>query len=536
MQEEFEEQQAQKPDYREYWALARRRYWYFLVPFFLGWAVVFAGSWFLKPLYRSGTLILVQKPSVPQQIVPTNISTNLQDQLNNMTQQILSRTRLLQIIEKLNLYPRERARRSPDAVVEHMRQDISIELVRSTDLQVTAFNVYYLSENPWLAQQVTKELTDLFISENLEARRQQSENTTRFIESQLDEARKNLAAQEARLRSYKDQYLGELPGQLQSNLQILSGLQAQLQGEQDALSRAKQHNVYLESLLSQYQTLAGSVSSGSASVPVGLPAVDQELDRLRAQLADLSSHYTERHPDVRKLKDQIAKTEKMKERITADLKAKAANSQNTVGESADFDYSDPKQMAPVVEVRSQLQSNQLEIANRQNAIRNLEAKVGEYQNRLNRTPVREQQLADITRDYDQSRASYDKLLQQRNDSEVAENLEKQQQSETFRRIDPPNLPVKPYSPNRLKIAGMAIAIGLVLGLVSAGGAEFVDDHIYSETELKKFLPAAVIAEIPSVVTPDEKRSQRKKVWVDSITACVVMMMMLAGTAVAYLTR
>jgi polysaccharide biosynthesis transport protein len=536
MQEELEQQQAEKLEYREYWALARRRYWYFLAPFFLGWAVIFAGSWFLKPMYRSGTLILVEKPSVPQQYVPTNISTNLQDQLNNMTQQILSRTRLLQIIEKLNLYPKERASRSPDVVVEHMRKDISIELVRSTDLQVTAFNVYYLSENPWLAQQATKELTDLFIFENLEMRRQQAENTTRFLASQLEEARKSLAAQEARLRSYKDEYLGELPGQLQSNLQILSGLQTQLEGEQDALSRAKQQNAYLESLLSQYQRLAGSVSSGSENVPVGLPAIDQELDRLRAQLADLSSHYTERHPDVRKLKDQIAKTERMKERITADLKAKAANPQNTEGESAVSDYSDPKQMAPVVEVRSQLQGNQLEIANRQNAVRNVEAKIGEYQARLNRTPVREQQLADITRDYDQSRANYDKLLEKRNESEMAENLEKQQQDETFRVIDPPNLPGKPYSPNRLKIAGMAIAIGLILGLVSAGGAEFLDDRIYKETELKKFLPAAVIAEIPPVVTPDEGKSQRREVWVAAITACVVMMMMLAGTAVAYLKR
>jgi len=534
MQEDFEEQQTQKTDYREYGALARRRYWYFLVPFFLGWAAVFAGSWLLKPMYRSGTLILVEKPSVPQQYVATNIATDLQDQMNNMTQQILSRTRLLEIIEKLNLYPNERARKSPDAVVERMRKDITIELVRSTDLHVTSFNIYYLSENPWLAQQATKELTDLFISENLETRRQRAESTTHFLETQLDEARSSLATQEERVRRYKDQYLGELPGQLQSNLQIFSGLQTQLQGEQDALARAKQQNAYLESLLSQYRTLTGSLSSGSGSIPLGLPAIDQELDRLRAQLADLSSHYTERHPDVRKIKDQIAKTERMRDRITADLKTKAATPENTNGEDFVSPDSDYKQTAPIMEVRSQLQANQIEIANRQNAIRNLEAKIGEYQARLNRTPVREQQLADISRDYDQSRANYDKLLEKKNQSEMAENLEKQQQGQTFQMIDPPNFPGRPYSPNRFKIACIAIVIGLVLGLVTAGGAEFLDDRIYSEVELKKLLPAAVIAEIPPVISPHEEKSQQREIWLAGLAACLVFIMMVAGTAVAYL--
>src|SRR5215472_1058073 len=536
MQEAFDDKPAEQLDFKEYWALARRRYWYFIIPFFVGWVVVFTVGWLLPPVYRSGTLILVEEPSVPQQYVVSNVSSNIQERLNNITQQILSRTRLVKIIEKLDLYPKERAHKTADDVVERMRKDIEIELVRSSeDRQVTAFNIYYLSRDPRLAQQVTSELTNLFITESLEARQQQSENTTHFLETQLEDARRSLAEQEQRLRKYKDQYLGELPGQLQSNIQILAGLQTQLQQEDDALGRAKQQNAYLESLLSQYRTVEASANSGTTNAPVGLPAIDQELDRLRAKLADLSSHYTDRHPDVRKLKEQIAKTEGMKERMTADLRAKAAAPPVAdVAKPEVPDYADGKIMSPVVEVRSQLKANQIEITNRQRSIKDLEGKIGEYQAHLNRTPVREQQLADITRDYDQSRANYESLLAKKNQSEMATNLEKQQQGETFRMIDPPSLPSKPYSPNRIKLACMALFAGLVLGLLCAGGTEFLDDRVHSEAALKKLLPAQVIAEIPPVVTVTDEKSSRRAAWAAALTAGLVLMMMSAGTAFTFL--
>ncbi len=128
-----------------------------------------------------------------------------------------------------------------------------------------------------------------------------------------------MAEQEEKVREFKVRHPGDLPTQLGSNLQILSGLQNQLQTEEDALNAAKQQNVYLQSLLNQYRTLQKTSKTGEGA-PVGLPAINDELDKLKAQLADLSSHYTDRHPDVRKLKDQIARTEKMRDQIIADLK------------------------------------------------------------------------------------------------------------------------------------------------------------------------------------------------------------------------
>ena len=355
MVEDFSEEQApQQLDWARYLGLLSRRRWYLILPFFLGWFAVWSISWFLPSIYRSGTLILVEQPTVSQQYVVSNVASDLQSRLDSLTQQVLSRTRLLRIIEKLNLFPKERHKLNLDEMVELMRKNIQIELVRSPEHdQLTAFNIYFSADNPYVAQQVTTELTNILISENLEVRQQQSEDTTSFLQSQLDEARRTLAAQEARVRAFKDQHLGELPGQLQSNLQILSGMQTELQGEQDSLGRAKQQNAYLESLIGQYRSMAHNpkvVAASPAAVSGGLPAVDQELSRLKAQLAELSSRYTDRHPDVRKVKDQIAKTERMKAQLEAELAKKSADL------PADKNPDGGKDVASM-EVESQLKAN-----------------------------------------------------------------------------------------------------------------------------------------------------------------------------------
>jgi len=143
-------------------------------------------------------------------------------------------------------------------------------------------------------------------------------------------------------------------------------------------------------------------------------------------------------------------------------------------------------------------------------------------------------LADITRDYDQSRANYESLLAKKNQSEMATNLERQQQGETFRMIDPPSLPSKPYSPNRFKLACIALFAGLMLGLVCAGGTEFLDDRVHSEAALKKLLPVEVIAEIPRVVTVTDEKSSTRATWAAALTAGLVLIMMFAGTAFTFL--
>ena len=536
MVDDLEEKGLKGFDLQHYLDVARRRHLQFLIPLLLGWLVVWGASWIIPPSYRSGTLILVEQPTMPKDYVTPNVNDDLQDRLRSITQQILSRTRLLHIIDRLNLYADSHGRLTPDDKVERMRKDIDeIELVHDREGRVSSFYVSYSSHDPHLAQKVTSELTNLFISENLEVRQQQSEDTTKFLEGQMETARKTLSDQEEKIREFKGQHVGELPAQVGSNLQILAGMQSQLQTEEDALNTAKQQRVYLETLVNQYRSLQGSPKT-AGGMTESLPALDEELDKLRAQLAGLSSHYTDRHPDVRKLKEQIAKTEKMRNQIAPDLKAKALAAQVDPNAAASTpDAADIRDASsPMVQLEGQLQANRVEIANREHGIVELKAKVTDYQARLNQEPVREQQLSDLTRGYEQSKANYDELLKKKNESAMATSMELLQQGERFRIIDPPSFPQKPDFPNRLKFCGIGLGVGLLLGVVVAGGFEMMDDHLYSEKEIKDLIPVAIISEIPAILNLSDQQDRKRKMWLGWAMAGLVFATILVGSAFSYL--
>src|SRR5580658_1969369 len=533
MVDELVDEKSEGLNLQHYLGVVRRRHLHFLVPLFLGWIIVWGVSWVLPPRYLSSTLILVEQPTMPKDYVTPNVNDDLQERMQSITQQILSRTRLLHIIDEFKLYAGGHAQRSPDQKVEMMRKDIVIDLVRDERNRITAFNVTYSSRNPSTAQQVTSELTDLFINENLEVRQQQSEDTTQFLETQLEAARKSLSDQEQRIREFKGQHVGEMPGQLASNLQILQGLQSQLQNEEDALNTARQQHVYLQTLADQYRALQGSPKSADGTA-TGLPALDQELEKLKAQLADLRSHYTDLHPDVRKVKDQIAQTEKMRDQLLAGLNTgdganAGANAANAANPSAD-----PAQFSLLAPIQSQLRSNQLEITNREHSVTTLKAKVDDYQGRLNQEPIREQQLADLTRGYEQSQANYDDLLKKKNESKMATSMELLQQGERFRIVDPPSLPIKPDFPNRLKFCGIGLGVGLALGVLFAGAFEMMDDRIYDEKGFAKLLPVAVISEIPAIASPEDELRERRLFWLGWAVAGLVSATILVGSALSYL--
>jgi len=521
---------------RKQWDLLCRRRWWLALPAFGIWTVVWAVAWFLPALYRSETVILVEQQKVPEQYVVSNVASDLQERLQSMTQQILSRTRLLKIMDEFELYPKLRARLTQDELVDQMRKDIQIDLVQAPTnaRELTAFKIAYLSADPRVAQRVTEELTSLFIAENLKARQEQSEQTTQFLDSQLEEARTNLADQEGRLREFKSRYLGELPEQVQSNVQILAGLQARLQQETDALSQAKQQGVYLESLLNQWRSLESDISAGRSGNAQTPPALDQELASLRGQLADLSSHYTEKHPDIRKLKEQIARTERLKQQMEAQMTAGKAAAEASDGELHPSNYADLQAMSPRLQLESQLKANRLEIQTRQRNIEDLKRQNDQYQSRLNLTPVREQQLAGLSRDYEQSRKNYEGLLAKRDQSEMATNLEKRQGGEQFRVLDPPNLPQKPYSPNRLKLSLIGLVAGILTGLSLTAGAEAADDRIYSQDDVTRIIAAPLLVEIPPLLTRHEEREGQRRLWMERLIMSAMVVMTSAGFLATYI--
>ena len=524
-----ENKQPETPGLRHYFDILRRRQLLFVVPFFLGWLAMWGASWVLPPQFKSGTLILVEQPAMPKEYVVPNVSENLQERLQSITQQILSRSRLLHIVEELNLYPKERVRVSPDEIVDRMRKNIDVELVRGADNRITAFNISYSANDPHIAQEVTSKLTNLFINENLEVRQQLSEGNTKFLEGQLETARQGLEAQEEQIRQFKAQHVGQLPDQLGSNLQILGGMQQQLHAETQALNTTKQQRVYLETLLGQYRAVGGGKNKDSDIPLVGVAAIDDRLEKLKAQLAEMSSTYGDKYPEVLIVKDQIARAEAERAKILESPKPVANKPAETAGYEAAT--KGPSSMA---QLQGQLQANQIEIQSREQAIASLNAKIDEYQARLNQEPIREQQLSDLTRGYDQSKASYDSLLKKKNDSAMATSMELLQQGERFRIMDPPSLPLKPSFPNRFKFCGMGLLVGLVLGagLVSV---EMIDDRVYTEVELRKLLsPMTVLSELPLVYDDADEQSRQRKERLGWAAAALVLVAIVAGSAVSYL--
>jgi polysaccharide chain length determinant protein (PEP-CTERM system associated) len=413
-----------------------------------------------------------------------------------------------------------------------MRKDIDIELVRDQGQQeISAFTIAYTASSPRVAQQVTRELTDLFINENNKVRQEESQDTTDFIAKQLDDAQASLAQQDSQVQKFESEHEGTLPTQQASNLQILAGLQQQLQNDQEALDTAKQQRVYYQAMLAEERAnptkvKATDANGAAAGGTTDLAAIDEQLEKMRTQLADLSTRYTDKYPDIISLKSQIAKTEALRNSLAASQKQHSA--------AMPPGTPDPTLSEPARQMQSQLQANELEIKNRESAVAALNSKIADYQGRLNSEPMTEQALADLNRGEEQSKKNYDDLLKKKNDSEMATDMERNLQGERFSLLDPPSLPVKPDFPNRLKFCAMGIGVGFALGLAVVGGFELTDDRLYSEREIKALLPMAVISEVPEVVSAVDEQKTKRKAVIGWATTGIVLVVILAGSAFSYI--
>jgi protein tyrosine kinase modulator len=495
----------------EYWAMAKRRRWYIILPAFVCWAVAWAGSWLVQSTYQSDALILVEQQKVPEQYVVPNVTVNLQDRLQSMTQQILSRTRLQSTVNRFHLYETRRQglfARAEDPI-EQMRNDIKIELVEAPGHpgQLTAFKIRYSASSPQLAQQVNSELTSLFIDENLKSQQQLSESTTSFLQTQLAGARSKLEEQEAKVRAFKAQHFGNLPTQVETNVQILSGLQTQLQSTQHAIDAANQQKLYLESLQQEYQRVQASLDSGG-STDTSPDTLNTDLVDAREKLQEARTRYTEDHPDVVKLKEKVAKLAKLKEDTDAAIAATAKTSKPP----SEVDPGAATQVqrgstSPMMQVQSQLKANRLEIENYKQRAQKIESDIAMYQARLNLTPETEQELADISRGYEESKSNYNSLLQKQNQSQLATSLEQRQQGEQFHILDPPSLPARPASPNHLIISMGGLALGLAVGAAFSALLEMINVRVRHEKDLEDVIPLKVLVGIPHLDVPGEARSR-----------------------------
>src|SRR5271166_4154880 len=517
MMEELDDQKATR-GVDEYRAIFGRRKWWILGPLFFGWLLVFASTWILPYTYTSESVILVEEQKVPKTYVEPNVQVDLAERVQGITQQVLSRTRLLNLIQNLKLYPRYE--NSPDDQVKQMREDIKLELVQAPPSagrnsgELVAFKIDYEAPNPTAAQQVNAKLASFFIDENVRASQEQSEATTLFLDSQVRAAAQLLTDQETKLRAFEAQHEGSLPQELQSNIQILNGIQEQLQSALSARERALQQQTYLNSLLNQYQSMGTENLAGAPA------SVDAQLESARASLAAMRARYTDDHPDVKALKDDIARLEKLKKDMGAEAKENLESNSATPAQVA--------AMTPLMQVQSELKSNKQEIQALETKIQQLQVSAQQYQQRMSATPAVDAQMEDMMRDYQSSRKDYADLLAKKQASSLATSLQRQQQGEQFRLIDPPSLPNKPSFPDRFKFSLAGLAAGIVLALLFGAGFEFFDDRIRSEQELAEATTLPVLVEIPPLPTEAEIRRARWSPWITAAATVLVAVLIPLG--------
>ena len=483
-------------------SLVRRRWWIVIATTIVSLGTI-AISLMLPHLYRSEATIFVEKERIPDRYVVANSTRNAMDTIDAMTHEILSRARLLQIIDEFGLYPKARHSMDPALLVEMMRGNIEVQpLNREPDKRATnAFLIAFTCDNPRIAQQVTGRLTALFIQENQQAQQTLDTSTTKFLETQLEAASADLAKQDEQLKDYKMRNLGQLPEQEQGNLTILSGLQLQLQAIQSSLSRARQQRTYLESMLAHYSP-GGLSHAGQPSGSSPIATRRAELSRLRAERDDLLSRYSEKHPDVISINEQITAEEARLNALVAAASVPASQEESHPAAAPMFTVEDDPASS---ELKSQRDANRSEIADAERESAELKTQIAGYQQRLNFAPVHQQQIAEVIRDYDSAKQNYADLLNKKTQSELATKLAMDQRDRQFQVIDPPTLPLKPSSPAYGKFGIGGLAGGLVLGFALAFFMEARDRSFHLERNVRGYFGVPVVVGVPPLFTEAEER-------------------------------
>jgi polysaccharide chain length determinant protein (PEP-CTERM system associated) len=473
----------------DYIAMLRRRWVLVVVLAAVGCPISYIVSRFLPNRFKSQTLVLVERPSVPEKIVESLDTEDLAQRLSSMQQQILSRSRLEPIINRFGLYSDDLNKVPMEDLVARLQKAIEVTpilpMAETQSRHLPGFYVSVTLGNARTAQQVCTAVTSMFIEENLRLRQQHSEDTTQFLVNQLAQAKANLDEQDAKLAAFKSHYLGSLPDQEQMNLNLLGNMTSQLDAATQALARAQQEKTFAESMLAQQIAAWQATQTGHSP-----ETLEQQLAALQTQLATLQSRYTDDYPDVIKAKNDIAALKK--QIAMSDIQKTSTDAGKTQKNALE-----PTQVA---QLRAQVHNLEQVIAEKAREQEQIKQQIRLYQDRVQSTPAVEQQFKELTRGYQTALESYSELQKKRDESAMAAELERKQQGEQFRVLDPANLPDKPSFPNRPLFAVGGLGGGLALGLAIAFLLEMKDSSLKTERDVEFALRLPVLAMIPQIET------------------------------------
>ncbi|MGA7909028.1 MAG: Wzz/FepE/Etk N-terminal domain-containing protein [Candidatus Sulfotelmatobacter sp.] len=481
----------------DYLAMLRRRAKVILIPALLaplaGWLV----SYGFPPKYTAQSQVLVLQQQVPEDMVQPLVDEDLNLRIDTLEQQVLSPDSLRPLVERLGL---AKPGQDADSVMDTIRQNVAIEPI-GTDLSrigtsaggkkrpakgsaVPGFYVEYTAPSALEAQKVCSDLTSLLLAENLKFTQSRSEGTADFLSRQLGEAKQNLDGLDAKLADFKKRYVGQLPGDEESNLKILTGLNSQLDSNTQTLNRAQQDKAYTESLLAQQ--LAAWKSSQSETNPQTL---EKQLSDLQTQLLQLQTRYTDDYPDVIKAKADIAEVKKKLDEV---------NKASAQGADTSADKASAGEPAEIRQLRLQVHQYGDLIAAATRDQKRLQQEINLYQGRVALSPEVEEQYKELARDYDNAQKNYQDLLANKDKADTTHQMELQQKGEQMKMLSAANLPDSPSFPDRILFAVGGLGAGLALGVGLTMWLEFRDTSIRTEADAEAALELPLLVSVPWV--------------------------------------
>lgn len=503
-----------------------------IIAFFLLGLVGGLFSYIKTPkVYQCTSLIQYERQRInPTAMSPDDVRTRTQEVVSTVSQQVTSRTSLEKIIKDFDLYPEMRAVIPMEDVVEAMRtRHINI----SPD-EGDIFKVSYEGRDPRKVLLVTNALSAKFIEENLRYREERASETSEYVQDELKMAKEGLDKKEAVMRDYKLQYYNEMPEQLANNMARLNALQEQYQNNQNSMHDVERTRIMVQEQITLRKQLVDQQLSGNSMAPL-LPGPQQaaagglaEINQLRRELQNLQARYTDKHPEIRRVKKLLQELEEQhKGKSFNEGEASSDTEQGSPSAVVQQTNIDPQ----IEQLKQQLKDQEYTIARLNNEREDIRKQIEKYQKWVEAAPVREAEWAALTRDYDQLDQHYQALVAQSLQAESAHSLEKQQKGSQFKIIDPAHLPEKPYKPDFRKIMLMAVGVGLGVGCCLVVGLELLGTSFKDPDELETFLGLPVVCAVPKIYT--ERELTKKKNWQYFWAGLLAVAVMLIVLAVIY---
>jgi len=467
---------------------------------------------YLPDLYRGTAVVLVERP-VPEAFVRPAVTGELESRLHVIKQEILSRTRLTELIMRFNLYPELRRQYPLDAALDQMRHDMDIELTGPEQVSgrktTVAFKLSYTGASGAIVADVTNALAAFYVDQNDSIRSSQAARTADFLKAQLDLTRKQLDQREHEIRGFTSSHPGELPQQVEVNLAALERLNTQLRLNGERQLRVVEDR---EKLLDGTTTVA--VDTGAPDQPVAARPESERIERLKRELQLLEGQFTSRYPDVVRLKTEIAGLERQQQ--DAMLR----------------DAERAKVELPTVARRKSIQGLGDELERLKAEESSLRENIANVEKRLEDVPAREQEFGRITRDYQGSKDLYDSLLKRYKEAQVGESMEVDRQGEHFRILEAALPPSSPVAPNRLRLLAVGLLMAIAAGIGAALLAEQFDATFHSSEALREFTSVPVLATIPIITYGKRTRALRLALAAASVLAAIA----LAAVMSAHMAR